>query len=284
MNKPGVALDVGFFYRGPYGQRVFTLERELKFGLLFFDKLALKAEPGQSYSDKYLLQPLQDRGLLEVLTPEEIMTPAALELQNDIILGLVQKGAFDYLGEDPRQDIFTKINVRPFQYAEYAIAEHRAFLTPVGEELVRRKLAMPYRAQVPEELRQEFERRGMQKDDLRHRYRPSTDSDLPNTMTDPYKAFPPDEPPWQYNLKPTQPIEFDGRTFIQLAVHQDVAFLHQQIVGMIAHSSSTAGKQYHPFTHVTDRRAANSFLVYLPGSAYAEIVATDLEPMPLTVS
>jgi hypothetical protein len=276
MDEPNSVIDVGFLYQT--GRAHPDLGDVVKSGLLFFDQLALKAETVDLYNADHLVEPLQDRGLLEIVAPEEIMTPDALELQNDILLSLVREGVFDYLGEDRSYDFF--ISPRPLRYLTYPDGEHRAFLTPVGEELIRRKLAVPYESQIPEELRGHYERRGYEVDSdfLNYRWRTIDDLSLSysSRMPNPYLAFPAsDISSWR--PKDARPIDFDGRTFIRLAVHEDVAFLHEQIVGMIAYSSSTSIRQYHPFTHISDREVAKRFLGRLPGSAYAKIVATDLE-------
>jgi hypothetical protein len=216
MYESNAAIDVGFLYLS--GRDHPDIGDAMKCGLLFFDQLALKTETVDYHNANYTIEPLRERGLLEVVTPEEIMTPDALELQNDILLSLVREGIFDYLGDDPSYDFF--ISPRPLRYVEYAQGEHRAFLTPVGEELVRRKLAMPYRARIPEELRRQYEQSHMEVDGDHWRYERLTGSDssvdFPSTMTNPYKAFPLGDGSWRRRHDDSQPMEFDGRTFIQL--------------------------------------------------------------------
>ncbi len=270
MDSSGSALDIGFIYEAPYDRALPDgLERQVKFALLFFDKVAIKLTretEDDSPTYEYLLRPLQDEGLLEIVMPEEIMTPDALKMQNSTILDLVQSGIFDYL-KNPEWDTFKSIGRYPLQYYERAVGEHRAFLAPVAEELIRRKLAFLYGAEFPEELLRRAEQHRMRKQGGWGDWLPD---DLSSSATQSHAAF----PLYEHGR---DLIEFDGETFIRLAVHKDVAFLHEEIVRIIAYSSSKPGKQYHPFTHLADRSTARQFLQRLPGSAYAEVVATDLE-------
>ena len=280
MNIPkiGPAVDVGFIYeRFP----ISTLEHTLKCGILFFDKLALKADGNElrGQINDYLVNPMRDADLLRLIDPSEIMTEAALDWQNKVILDLLNDGAFDYLGKNPYWHDYATLSASPLAFMNYATDKHRAFLSPVAEELMRRKLAVPIGVKVPAKTRQRLEAKGKRGTGGQRPWfyegplgRKTRTKQATNGTAFPYF--------WTV-VNDRVPVEFEGKSFIHLAVHRDIAFAHSEIVRTIAYSSSTPGAKYHAFTPMPDRQRVKQFLGMLPGSAYSEIVMTDLEQISI---
>jgi hypothetical protein len=268
--------EIGFIYESQGGAH--WIEWLLKCGILFFDGLAIKVSDDADRRAgiwDYLIAPMQDQHLLQVISSAEIMTEDALDKQNEIILDLLNAGAFDYLGTDPYWENFVKIHPGPLCFEYRALERHRAFLTPVAEELIRRRLAVPLGKEVPAGIRRMLDAEGGRPWD--GSYSGPSGQKLPTRTTSRGTAF----PYFTEYRSMGDPIEFDGKPFLQLAVHRDVAFLHEEIVRMIAYSAAPGQIQYHPFTNGRDRPRAEKFLHLLPGSAYAEIVMTDLEQIAI---
>lgn len=271
IDRPAGAVDIAFIYEDLKGS--VYLENLLKCGLLFFDRLAIKAELGRiDEIGAYVLEPLLDKHLLEIIDPADIMTREALERQNEIILDLLNAGAFDYLGPNPYWNHHVKLSLSPIAFLTYGVDEHRAFLAPVAEELMRRKLAVPFGKKAPAEIRRRFlnDRR------VPIYYEGPLARKIPTRTAMRAAAF-----PSFFVYTGRDLIEFDGESFLQLAVHPDVAFLHEEIVRTIAYCRSTAQVRYHAFTNFENSRRVKRLLHLFPGSAYSEIVMTDLEQVAI---
>ncbi len=95
-------LDVAYYYPAPYwgideGGWVKSL-------LLFFDKVSILL-PGYMYgrhhfADPVLAEPLEDRGLLEVLEPTNWIDPDMAKKLAEAVSGLLANGVFDDLSKD----------------------------------------------------------------------------------------------------------------------------------------------------------------------------------------
>ena len=95
-------LDVAYYYPAPYwgideGGWVKSL-------LLFFDKVSILL-PGYMYgrhhfADPVLAEPLEDRGLLEVLEPTKWIDPDMAKKLAEAVSGLLANGVFDDLSKD----------------------------------------------------------------------------------------------------------------------------------------------------------------------------------------
>lgn len=96
--------DVAYYYPSPYWGGYDS--GWVKSLLLFFDQLAILL-PGYMYgrhaaADPSMVIPLEERGLLQVLEPNDWIDEATAERLAEVIVELLTSGAFDDLPEDVR--------------------------------------------------------------------------------------------------------------------------------------------------------------------------------------
>ena len=93
--------DTAYYYPAPYWRSAES--GWIKSLLLFFDEVAVLL-PDYMYgrhrdADFTLVEPLEERGLLQVLEPKEWVDQEATESLAEIVVGLLRNGAFDDLPE-----------------------------------------------------------------------------------------------------------------------------------------------------------------------------------------
>ena len=129
--------DIAYYYPAPYwGWRESSWVKSL---LLFFDEVAILL-PGYMYgrhqaADPTLVEPLEDRGLLRVLEPNDWIDEKMANQLAEIIVELLTNGTFDDL---PKEKYFHELSQSRLGYgADVGLAE---FLV---DELKARHLARP---------------------------------------------------------------------------------------------------------------------------------------------
>ena len=95
-------IDVAYYYPAPYWAH--GESDWVKSLLLFFDRLAILL-PGYMYgrhaaADPTLVAPLEERGLLQVLEPDDWVDESMTNELAEIIVELLTNGAFDDLSHD----------------------------------------------------------------------------------------------------------------------------------------------------------------------------------------
>jgi len=130
-------LDVAYYYPAPFWG--WSESGWVKSLLLFFDQLAILL-PGYMYgqhvaADPATVAPLEERGLLRVLEPDEWVDEETVECLAEVIVELLTNGAFDELPGD--------VGFQELSQSRVGYAADVGLADMVVEELEARGLARP---------------------------------------------------------------------------------------------------------------------------------------------